>query len=83
MPSNEHQIIYEKIGPVSLDRITEINFRLDLISELIKLNQPRKPGAITLHLYGCGKDCLGCPHPKWLVWHSVEKGEEPVFLDIQ
>ncbi|BBN60275.1 hypothetical protein [Hydrogenovibrio marinus] len=83
MPTKQHYESFESLGRDALDRITEINLRLESLSELIKKSQPKKPGAITLHLYSCGKDCLGCPHPSWLVWYSTKKGDDSVFLSYK
>lgn len=83
MPSKKHFIQFESLGHDALHRISEINDRLEDLTDLIKKSQPKKPGAITLHLYGCGKDCLGCPHPKWLVWYSSKKGDSAAFLSYK
>lgn len=83
MPTEQHYNSFESLGRDALDRIDEINVRLKELKELIKTNQPRRPGAITLHLYDCGKDCLGCPHPRWLEWYSNKKLEDSPFLSYK
>lgn len=55
-------------------RIDTINARLKELANEIKKSQPNNvAGAVTLHLYDCGKGCLGCPHPKWLSWFLRKK----------
>lgn len=43
------------------------------LREQIRLAQPRTHGAVLLELVGCGKDCLGCPHPRWVKWVNRNK----------
>jgi len=67
------------------ERVEEINIRLRELTGEIKKSQPNHvAGAVTLHLYDCGKGCLGCPHPKWLSWFLREKPgtetKETIFL---
>lgn len=57
----------------SFDRIKSINMRLMALTTEIKESQPKTGGAITLHLYDCGKECMGCPHPTWLHWFLRKK----------
>lgn len=57
------------IEKISLDRVKQINTRLKVISDELKAFQPKSPGAITLHHYDCGKNCSGCPHPRWKQWY--------------
>lgn len=60
------------------DRLEFINERLQQLESELKAVQPHKPGAITLYLSGCGKDCLGCPHVSWELWatRKMPKGSE-------
>lgn len=54
----------------TVKRFYWINERLKQIADELKEVQPNKPGAITMSLNGCGKNCLGCPHIAWLSWHA-------------
>lgn len=48
--------------------VMDINERLVGAVELIRLNQPKRNGAVLLYLHDCGKGCDFCPHPKWELW---------------
>ena len=70
----------KSIGEDVYKTINKIDTRLTELSLLIKENQPKKPGSITLHFYSCGKDCLGCPfHATWLKWYSAPRNKEKKF----
>ena len=42
----------------------------------LKRLQPKNSNSIILELYGCGKSCAGCPHPRWMkyVWKTAPNG---------
>jgi hypothetical protein len=75
MPQQKHYDSYSKIGDKTLKRIEEINESLKASEKAIKDFQPVSTGSITLHLYGCGKDCLGCPHVRWYRWFYNRKAK--------
>lgn len=62
--------IGSNIGPM----LETFNMRLAHLAELIKQNQSKTAGAITLHLHPCGPGCLGCPHPKFYKWFNPTPG---------
>lgn len=61
-------------------RLDEIDERLKEIAESIKLAQPKKAGAVTLHFNPCGKNCSGCPHPTWRKWYVDPSKDNKKFL---
>lgn len=92
-PVEREKVNLETIKPVairSIDmafaRINEINYRVEELAEEIKSSQKEYVGAVTLNLYDCGKDCLGCPHPKWRFWFARKvhpKSTETILLSTQ
>lgn len=60
-----------------LNRIRLINRRLLRISELLRAQQPRQPGAVLLDFIpfcgnGARKFCPSCPHSRWLQWDTKQ-----------
>lgn len=57
-----------------VDKVMDMNARLEQIADRLKEIQPKKPGALTLNLRECGRDaCYGCPHLRWLKWSTKPK----------
>lgn len=52
----------------AVTRIHEINTRLTEIAQVLRDIQLKRDGVILLELYDCSRNCLGCPHPRWIQW---------------
>lgn len=50
----------------------------------IKAAQAKTSGAVCLELYGCGDNCLGCPHPRWVqyYWSPDRPGRDGILKCI-
>lgn len=44
--------------------------RLLQIAEQLRELQPTRNGSLVLDFYACGKNCLGCSHPRWIQWST-------------
>lgn len=54
----------------SLVRFNDINKRVfDIRQRFIEIH-PIVEGAVWPDLYFCGKECLGCPHLRWVRWQK-------------
>lgn len=53
-------------GVVAAHRLDWLTQRLIELSGLLLANQPKAHGTVALELHQCGRDCLGCPHPRWV-----------------
>ena len=59
-------------------RLDAIDGELIEIGRELRAAQPKRPGSITLGFFGCGDDCLGCPHPRWQVWGRARSTDRHV-----
>ncbi len=58
-----------------------INRELESSRQKLRDLQPIKHGSVQLELHNCGKDCKGCPHPRWKVWKwSKRSVNKPVWV---
>lgn len=73
--SSEYNAIIEARDVVqwSLNRFNEINKRIYEIRERFIEIHPVMEGAVWPDLNSCGKDCLGCPHIRWIKWVKNQK----------
>lgn len=57
-------------GVVAAHRLDWLTQELISISQLLLQNQKKGHGTVAMELHQCGRDCLGCPHPRWVqyVW---------------
>ncbi|QGT77746.1 hypothetical protein GM160_01920 [Guyparkeria halophila] len=66
--------LFDEFNESFVDKVMDMNSRLERIADRIKEIQPKKPGSLTLDLRNCGKDsCYGCPHLRWLQWSAKPK----------
>ena len=61
-----------------LATIEGVNNELFVLQAQINAHQAVNPDAVCLELYGCGKECTGCPHLSWTKyrWKITRAGEK-------
>lgn len=62
---------YFVLAQNAVNRLDEVNERLEEISEMIAELQPVETGMLLFKLNDCGRGCLGCPHASWLTLKPV------------
>lgn len=78
------ETVLERLFTGGLARMHYLNARLLELQADIKACQPRATGSVCLELYGCGRGCTGCPHPRWVqyLWTQETTARKSHMLSI-
>mgnify|MGYP001626213097 CR=1 FL=1 len=83
---NQNKLLAEAqvAGRTAQIEFNAIMVRLESLAEQIKRTQDKRSGDLTLSFYYCGKNCIGCPHPRWELWsRKVNRKTQEWFLASQ